>query len=96
MKKFFLAGMLLPWLCFAFAQAQTLPQQLQHLYAPIDKGQLQTGYLINLGVPLAEPLRYCGVLNDSNFTDINTFGMLYGELRSGWTSAGNGLPSSSV
>ena len=96
MKQFLLAGMLLPWLCFAFAQVQTLPQQLQDLYAPLDKSQVQTGYLINLGVPLADPLRYRGVLNDSNFTDINTFGMLYGQLRSGWTSGGNGLSSPSV
>ncbi len=96
MKRLFLAGMLLPWLCFAFAQTQSLPQQLQNLYAPLDKSQVQTGYLINLGVPLADPLRYRGVLNDSNYTDINTFAMLYGELRSGWTQAGNGLPSPSV
>ena len=96
MNQFLLAGMLLPWLCFAFAQVQTLPQQLQDLYAPLDKSQVQTGYLINLGVPLADPLRYRGVLNDSNHTDINTFGMLYGELRSGWTSGGNGLPSPNV
>ncbi len=27
MKKFLLAGLLLPWLCFAFAQGQTPPQQ---------------------------------------------------------------------
>ncbi len=31
-------------------------------------------------MPLAEPLEYRGVLNDSNYTDINVFGMLYGEM----------------
>lgn len=73
MKKFILAA-LLPWLCLAFLQAQqTLPQKLQHFHAPLDKSQVQTGYLINLGVPLADPLRYRGVLNDSNYTDNNTF-----------------------
>jgi len=47
-------------------------------------------------VPIANPFRYDGTLNDSNYTSINTFGMLYGELRQGWTATGNGLPAPSV
>jgi hypothetical protein len=60
-----------------FAQTQTLPQKIAHLYAPLDKSQCGTGYFFDLCVPLAEPLEYRGVLNDSNYTDINVFGMLY-------------------
>jgi hypothetical protein len=96
MKKLFLAGLLLPWLCFAFAQGQTLPQKLLHLYEPLDKAQVQTNYLFDLAVPLAHPSRYNGALNDSNYTNINTFGMLYGELRQGWVATGSGLPDPSV
>ena len=75
-----LLSVLVASLCFA--QNQTLPQKIAHLYAPLDKSQCGTGYFFDLCVPLAEPLEYRGTLNDSNYTDINVFGMLYGEILS--------------
>ncbi len=80
MKKLLLAGFCLLVASLCFAQTQTLPQKIAHLYAPLDKSQCGTGYFFDLCVPLAEPLEYRGVLNDSNYTDINVFGMLYGEM----------------
>ena len=72
------------WLCNAQAQnfplEPSLPEKLAHLCAPLDKAQVPTGYLYNLAVPLVEPLAYRGSIGDSNSVDINTFGMLYGEM----------------
>lgn len=90
-----LFAVLLAGLCHA--QNQTLPQQLSNLYAPLDKSQLATGYLYDLSVPMVEPLRYAGVLNDSNYTDINTFGMVYGEMLNAQTLfATSTLPTPSI
>jgi hypothetical protein len=80
MKKFLLAAWL-PCLCIAFVHAQTLPQKIQNLYAPLDKTLVPSGYLFDLAVPLANPSQYDGTLNDSNYVDINVFGMIYGEMR---------------
>jgi hypothetical protein len=57
--------------------AQTLPQQLKHLYAPLNKSGLSTGYFFNQAVPWSEPAAYHGTLNDSNFVDMDIFGALY-------------------
>jgi len=95
MKKLLLAA-LLPWLCFVFLHAQTLPQKIQNLYAPLDKTQVPSGYLFDLAVPIADPLQYAGALNDSNYVDINVFGMLYGEMRNSEVNGSNNLPPSSV
>jgi len=98
MKKWILAGLLLPWLCFAHAQAQpTLTQQLQHLYEPLDKTQLATGYLFDLVVPLCSPEQYRSLETDTNRTDLNAFGCLYGEMYGSYAlPSGNQLPAPSV
>ena len=79
-----------------FAQTQTLPQKIAHLYAPLDKTQCSTGYFFDLSIPLAGPLEYKGILNDSNYVDINVFGMLYGEMLSSYVGTGSTLPNPSV
>jgi len=66
------------------------------LYAPLDKTQVPSGYLFDLAVPIADPLQYAGALNDSNYVDINVFGMLYGEMRNSEVNGSNNLPPSSV
>jgi hypothetical protein len=95
MKRLFLAGMLLPWLCFAFAQTQSLPQQLQNLYAPLDKSQVPTGFLYDLSWSFASPSDYRGVLTDSNFVSPDVFGMLFGTMRGSMVDTA-GLPSPDV
>jgi hypothetical protein len=78
------------------AQSQTMPQQIAHAYAPLDKSKTATGYLIDLSIALADPHDYRGTLSDSNFTDINTFGLLYAEMRGAQTPFGLNLPSPKV
>ena len=94
MKKLFLAGLSLLWLCYAFTQ--TLPEKLQLFYAPLDKSQTNTGYLYDLAVPLVEPSNFKGVLAN-NYVDINTFGAVFGEMWAARTaSASDMLPEPSV
>ncbi|MEI6408649.1 MAG: hypothetical protein WCR52_04665 [Bacteroidota bacterium] len=82
------------WGCLC--HAQTLPQQMAYLCAPLDKSQTASGYLFDQSVPFAEPLQYDGALNSGNISDINTFGFLYGEMRSAKTAYGPDLPSPTV
>jgi hypothetical protein len=95
MKRHILAAML-PWLCLAFLQAQqTLPQRLQHFYAPLDKSQVPTGFLYDLSWSFASPSDYRGVLTDSNFVSPDVFGMLFGAMRGSMVDS-VGLPSPGV
>lgn len=95
MKRLLLAAML-PWLCLAFLQAQqTLPQKLQHFYAPLDKSQAPTGFLYDLSWSFASPSDYRGILTDSNFVSPDVFGMLFGAMRGSMVDS-LGLPSPRV
>ena len=97
MKKLLLAAFMLPWLSFVLAQGTTtLPQQLQHRFAPIDKAQVPGSVLFDLCVPLVNPSLFRGVLHDSNYADINTFGALYGQFRMGSVLPANELPSPEI
>lgn len=95
MKKLLLVPLLALVASLCFAQNQTLPQKLQHLYAPLDKAQVQTGYLFDLSWSFANPSDYRGVLTDSNYVSSDVFGMLYGAMRGSRTAA-SGLPSAEV
>jgi hypothetical protein len=95
MKKFFLAAML-PWLCLAFLQGQkSLPQKLHHLYAPLNKTDLQTGYLWDQSASFASPMDYKGVM-ESKSANIDIFGMLYGAMLQSNTQTTTILPKPSV
>jgi len=95
MKKILLAGWCLLMASLSFAQNNTLPQKLRHLYQPLDKKQLVTGYLWDQAVCFASPIDYQGI-QDTQPADINIFGMFYGALRNSYTQQENGLPTPSV
>jgi len=66
MKNFLLVPFLALVASLCYAQNQTLPEKLNYLCAPLDKSQVQTGYLYDLSWSFANPADYRGVLTDSN------------------------------
>lgn len=97
MKKLLLAA-LLPWLCLVLLQAQDrpLPEKLRHLYAPLDKTRVPTGYLWDQSLCLASPGNYQGQL-DTFYANPDVFGMFYGALRNSYVGKPDGnLPVPSV
>jgi hypothetical protein len=96
MKKILLAGFCLLVASLCFAQNQTLPQKLRHLYEPLDKKQIPTGYLWDQSVCFVAPGNYGGQLDTFN-ANPDVFGMLYGALRNAYVGqSGAGLPAPSV
>lgn len=95
MKNFLLVPLMALVASPCFAQNQTLPEKLNYLCAPLDKSQVQTGYLYDLSWSFANPADYRGVLTDSNYVSPDVFGMLYGAMRGSRVST-SGLPSPEV
>lgn len=79
-----------------FAQNQTLPQQLNYLCAPLDKSQVQSGYLFDLSVPWVAPSQFNGTLNANNISNMDFFGAVYGEMLNARLNNGANLPSPTV
>lgn len=61
---------------------QTLSEQIQYMYSPLDKGRIQTGMLLDYGVFLNSPYPFNGVLTDSSYTAIDVVKNLYSGLYS--------------
>ena len=59
---------------------QSLPAKMAYIYAPLDKAQLQTGYLYDQAPPIVSPARFRGSLNAGNAADINRFGAVYAHI----------------
>ena len=86
MKKSLFIVLALLALSRAFAQTTTIPvgpsipQQLDSLFKPLNKAEITSGLLFSKAIPLVEPTDYVGSIGDTNAVDINTFGMLYGNV----------------
>jgi hypothetical protein len=80
----------------AFAQNQSIPDQLAFRYGPLDKSQLSTGYLWDLTLPLVSPYRYCYGPTNDNYIDTDIFGMLYAELQGAKTPDAAALPNAAT
>ncbi|MGD9977858.1 MAG: hypothetical protein AB7S54_07980 [Bacteroidales bacterium] len=59
---------------------QTLSEQIQYMYSPLDKGRIQTGMLLDYGVFLSSPYPFNGILTDSSYTTIDAVKNLYSGL----------------
>lgn len=83
MKKSLFVVLALLALGRAFAQTTTvplgpsIPEQLDSLFKPLNKAEITSGLLFSKAIPLVEPTDYVGSINDTNYPDINVFGMLY-------------------
>ncbi len=65
----------------AFAQADPVRAELDHIFQYIDKSQVPSGYLDEYGPQFAEKKWYTGVLADSNFIQfISGFRLLYNDI----------------
>jgi hypothetical protein len=95
MKKLLLVPLMALVASLCLAQNQTLPQKLQHLYAPLNKSQVPTGFLYDLSWSFVSPSDYRGVLTDYNYVTTDVFGMLYGAMRGSMVDT-TGLPSPGV
>ncbi|HEX8428399.1 hypothetical protein [Hymenobacter sp.] len=68
-------------------------QQLDYLFAPLDKTQVPTGFLIEYGLPLAPLDPFNGTLTDSSLTNPAGFRFLYASAYSARASGSNPLPT---
>jgi len=59
---------------------QTLSEQIQYMFTPLNKGRIPTGILLDYGVFLSSPYPFNGVLADSNYTTIDVVRNLYSGL----------------
>ncbi len=50
------------------SQAQTINEQLEFLFAPLDKSRITTGMLLERGLFPHSPMPFNGTLTDSSFT----------------------------
>ncbi len=50
------------------SQAQTINEQLQFLFAPLDKSHITTGMLLERGMFPHSPMPFNGSLTDSSYT----------------------------
>ena len=93
MKKITLAMLLLYTQLSVYSQI-TPTQQLNNIYADLDKRVMATGYLVNQQFSLVEPGLFQGSFYDTIWADINSFGWLYGAMYNSKTSQieGDTLP----
>jgi len=96
MKKLLLVPLMALVASLCLAQNESLPQKLQHFFAPLDKSQVPSGYLYDQSWSFAAPSDFRGSLTDSNFVSTDVFGMLYGALRGSCVSNSPNLPAPSV
>jgi hypothetical protein len=71
---------------------------LQYVMQPINKSQIPTGYLEELGFPAVPMATYNGTLGESNYLEPNLWRLLYFQLYTGYcqTGSNNMQPITSV
>jgi Secretion system C-terminal sorting domain len=78
-------------------QAQKLYEQIQNMFAPLDKRDIQSGILIQQTPVFISPSRYDGRNTaDSMRLSLDRFGMLYGQFRNATVSSSPILPAPEV
>ena len=83
---------------FVFANAQvdtsTVQKLLQYVFQPLDKNQINTGFLEEYGCPIIPQDVFNGILSDSNRIDENLWRTLYFQMQTSWTRpSSNPLPT---
>jgi hypothetical protein len=100
-----LVFMLFCLLCSGYLRAQEsevtitgdIPAELHHIYAPLDKSQVPTGFLLEQAMPFAEMKDFDGqALHDYNRVDIDRYGMIYATMYAATVQAAQKLPEPSV
>ena len=92
MNRFLIAVLIL--LLHFGARTQNTPtpnEQLQQVFAPLNKSVMTTGYLVNQQFSFVEPGLFQGRTSDTIRADINTFGMLFGSMANSRIMSGVGL-----
>jgi hypothetical protein len=81
MKKLFLAPVLFLWCTLVMAQTDPLRDQLNLVFANVNKSLVPTGFLQEYGMPLVPLETFNGVLASSNKADIYVWRMAYASLQ---------------
>jgi hypothetical protein len=93
MNKFFITTLMLLLYLSATAQNTATPnEQLQLVFAPLNKSVMTTGYLVNQQFSFVEPGLFQGNTTDTSRADINVFGILFGSMHNSRIINGGGLP----
>lgn len=88
-----LLALLLPTRLLAQGLVDDMGSQIQYLFAPVDKSQVPTGFLMDYGLPLLPLDVFNGTLTDSSRTNPAGFRFLYGTVYSSRVYGANPLPT---
>jgi hypothetical protein len=78
----------------AQVDTSTTKKLLQYIFDPVDKSQVNSGFLEEYGCPIIPMSTFNGNLSDSNNIDINLWRILFFQTQTSWVGTGsNPLPA---